>query len=65
MKMLGENNMTTETEWQEELRDILWEYNDNFDISTYEEVGMLTRNKGLVVKLESGEEFEITIVQRR
>ena len=57
--------MTTETEFQEELRDILWEYNDNFDISTYDEVGMLTRNKGLIVKLENDEEFEITIVQRR
>lgn len=57
--------MTTETEFQEYLRDILWEYNDDLDISTFDEEGMLTRNEGLVVGLETGEEFEITIVQRR
>jgi hypothetical protein len=57
--------MTTETEFQEELSEILWDYSDNFDISTYYEVGMLTRNKGLIIKLENGEEFEITIVRRK
>lgn len=57
--------MITETELQEELRDILWDYNDNFGISTYDEMGMLTRNKGLIVKLENGEEFEITIVKSK
>jgi hypothetical protein len=31
-------------------------------VRTYEEVGMLTSNDGLVVELENGDEFQITIV---
>jgi hypothetical protein len=33
-------------------------------VRTYEEVGMLTRDAGLVVELEDGTEFQITIVAR-
>ncbi len=33
------------------------------DVVTYDEAGVLTRNKGLVVRLETGDEFQITIVQ--
>jgi hypothetical protein len=34
-------------------------------IDTFEEAGILTQNKGLVVKTVSGEEFQITIVRSR
>lgn len=30
---------------------------------TFRDVGMLTNNEGLVVKLESGETFQITVVK--
>ena len=32
-------------------------------VSTFEDVGMLTRNRGLVVRLQNGAEFQLTIVQ--
>ncbi|MCX6915573.1 MAG: hypothetical protein NT167_21445 [Verrucomicrobia bacterium] len=32
---------------------------------TFEEAGLLTDNRGLVVRTTDGAEFEITIVQRR
>ncbi|MCY2928182.1 MAG: hypothetical protein NTV86_01565 [Planctomycetota bacterium] len=32
---------------------------------TFEEAGLLTDNRGLVVRTTDGSEFEITIVQRR
>ena len=32
---------------------------------TYEDVGMLTTDRGLVVRLPDGSEFQITIVQSR
>lgn len=32
-------------------------------IRTYEERGVMTYNKGLVVRLTNGDEFQITIVQ--
>lgn len=39
------------------------EVNEVRRVSTYDEVGMLTRNKGLVVKFKNGDEFQICIVQ--
>jgi hypothetical protein len=33
-------------------------------VRTYEEVGMLTRDAGLVVELEDGTEFQLTVVAR-
>jgi hypothetical protein len=35
------------------------------DITTFEDFGMLTKNKGLVIKMEDGSEFQITIVKSR
>lgn len=32
-------------------------------VSTYDDVGMLTMNKGLVVRFKDGDEFQICIVQ--
>ena len=34
-------------------------------VETFEEAGLLTDNRGLVVRTTDGAEFEITIVQRR
>ncbi|MBI5725043.1 MAG: hypothetical protein HZA50_13865 [Planctomycetes bacterium] len=34
-------------------------------ISTFEEVGMLTTNKGLVLTMDDGTEFQITIVKSK
>jgi hypothetical protein len=34
-------------------------------VATYEEQGVLTHNRGLVVRLASGAEFHLTIVQSR
>ena len=42
---------------------------DSFDdiesVRTFEEAGVLTRNAGLVYRLDDGSEFQITIVQSR
>jgi hypothetical protein len=35
------------------------------NVCTFELAGLLTRDKGLVVKLEDGSEFQITIVKSR
>lgn len=34
-------------------------------VRTYDEVGMLTKNCGLVVQMDDGSEFQITIVQSK
>lgn len=34
-------------------------------ISSYEEAGVMTRNAGVVVRMEDGSEFQVTIVQSR
>jgi hypothetical protein len=35
------------------------------DVSTFEEQGVLTNNKGLVIKTADGSEFQVTIVRSR
>lgn len=35
----------------------------NCRVRTYQDVGMLTRNHGLVVRMGDGSEFQVTIVQ--
>lgn len=59
--------MTTEIEMSdiiaEALYDVAVENSDYIDISTFEESGILTKNKGIVVKLWDGSEFQVTIVQ--
>jgi hypothetical protein len=52
-----------------EMLDADHDYAATFDhkircVRTYDEVGMLTNNAGLVVELANGEEFQITIVSR-
>jgi hypothetical protein len=34
-------------------------------VQTFQEAGVLTQNKGLVVRLQDGKEFQINIVQSR
>lgn len=34
-------------------------------VETFRQAGFMTNNEGLVVTLETGEEFELTIVRRR
>ena len=60
----------TETEMEEIISESLWETDEYHetgieDISTYEDVGMLTNNAGLVIKLDDGSEYHITIVQSK
>jgi hypothetical protein len=54
--------MTT-FEMQEFLAEVLSEREEIDAAVTYEDCGMLTRNKGLVVSTVSGVEFQITIVR--
>ena len=34
-------------------------------VSTFREAGVLTRNEGLVLRMEDGTEFQVTVVQSR
>ena len=38
---------------------------DIHSVYTYEEVGMLTRNEGFVLRLENGDEFQVTILKTK
>ena len=42
--------------------DILWE---NMQVSTFEESGVMTYDKGLVIQLPDGTEYQLTIIQSR
>ena len=42
--------------------EICWE---NLRVRTFEEEGVMTYNKGLVISLPDGTEFQLTIVQSR
>lgn len=42
--------------------DILWE---NMQVSTFEESGVMTYDKGLVIRLPDGIEYQLTIIQSR
>jgi hypothetical protein len=55
-------------QFQELLAETLTEFNDSEqlgidDIYTFEEMGLLTENNGLVLKMEDGSEFQMTIVK--
>jgi hypothetical protein len=49
--------------------DTLWPIltgSDNISqVSSFADEGMLTNNKGLVIKLKDGSEFQVTIVKRK
>ena len=42
--------------------EICWE---NMRVRTYEEAGVMTYDKGLVISLPDGTEYQITIIQSR
>lgn len=58
-----------EVEFQELLAGVLLASDDmdeeDISVRTYEEVGMLTMDKGLVVQLADGSEFQVTIKKSR
>jgi hypothetical protein len=38
---------------------------ENLRVQTYEQAGVMTYNKGLVITLPDGSEYQLTIVQSR
>lgn len=42
--------------------EMCWE---NLDVSTYDDAGILTYDKGLVIQLPDGSEYQLTIVRSR
>ena len=59
--------MSNETDFEAQLKDMLFdEVHEEVvqDITTFEEYGLLTHNSGLVITLNSGFVFELTIVER-
>jgi len=52
-----------EKEFETWLRDAIFGADDVIELQTFEEACLLTNNRGLVVKLQSGEEFQVTIVR--
>ena len=56
-------------EFVEELGEAMFdsEYNlqDIQNVSTFEEAGVLTNNVGLVVEMQDGSEFQVTIVRSK
>lgn len=53
----------TESQLESRLSDILLETEDCFDAQTFKETGVFTMNKGLVLRMKDGSEFQITIVR--
>lgn len=52
------------------IRELLTESGDGIaekvaGVSTFDEAGVLTRNAGLVVRLDDGTEFQVTVVRSR
>jgi hypothetical protein len=41
------------------------EYTEHFSLRSFEEAGILTGNKGLVLRFDDGSEFQLTIVQSK
>lgn len=52
-----------ERDFEEILGDWLEQQKEVKRINTFEENALLTRNKGIVVELDSGEVFQLTIVK--
>ena len=63
------NTVMNESDFTEYLQDaLLWANNENGQIDsveTFEDVGMLSSNEGLVVRMSNDSEFQITIVKSR
>ncbi len=59
-----------EREFSDALEDILGELTDEDvldvrHVRSFETVGVLTTNAGLVIRLDGGDEFQLTIVQSK
>ena len=61
--------VNTEQKMQDYLKEVLiWssqEDNEIKTIDTFESAGILTQNEGLVIKMKTGEVFQLTIKQSR
>lgn len=59
----------TESEFAEYLDEaLMWASNEDGIIvgtGSFESVGMMTKNEGLVVRMNDGSEFQITVVKSR
>lgn len=42
-----------------------FDFSEDFEIHTFEQEGVMTYNKGLVITCPDGSEFQVTIVQSR
>ena len=51
--------------FEEFMQEILAEQDGIRSILTFDEAGMLTNDKGLVIRTGDGNEFQITIIQSR
>lgn len=63
LESVSDNNFTDED--GDTLWPILKESDNISQVRSFNDEGMLTSNKGLVVKLENGSEFQLTIVKRK
>lgn len=43
------------------LHELLMDANEETEVMTFSEAGLVTQNKGLVVRMPNGDEFQITI----
>ena len=68
-----EDETFTDTDLQNGLAQLItgdWEYGtevnwENMQVQTFDNAGIMTYNKGLVITLPDGSEFQVTIVQSR
>ena len=67
-----EQEQFTEDTLQDALREYITEGYDSYEmcwenlrVRTFAEAGLMTYNKGLVIELPDGTEFQLTIVQSR
>jgi hypothetical protein len=69
VKALAEINCMTESEFAEYLDEaLMWASEEDGMIigsGSFESVGMMTRNEGLVVRMNDGSEFQVTVVKSR
>jgi len=62
---MTETTRPTEQDIEELLIERLSEQDDAHSITTFEDAGVMTRNKGVVLRMEDGSEFQVTIVRSR
>lgn len=54
-----------ETEFQEILTELFLENGDFADVRSFEDAWLVTRNRGIVVDLPDGSQFQVTIVKSK